>query len=72
VLPVLCPKLSYDELDISNGEEAMMTWYWLQTADLSEEDLKQTRAAMREYCKLDTIAMLAILEKLKEILRRSL
>jgi hypothetical protein len=72
VLPVLCPELSYDELDISNGEEAMMTWYWLQTANLAQEDLEQTRAAMREYCKLDTIAMLAILEKLKEILRRSL
>ena len=72
VLPVLCPELSYDELDVSNGEEAMMTWYWLQTADLSEENLKQTRAAMREYCKLDTFAMVAILEKLEKILRSSL
>lgn len=72
VLPVLCPELSYDELDISNGEEAMMTWYWLQTANLAQEDLEQTRAAMREYCKLDTFAMVAILEKLEKILRRSL
>lgn len=67
VLPVLCPELSYEDLDISNGEEAMMTWYWLQTANLSQEDLEQSTRAMREYCKLDTYAMVAILEKINQI-----
>ena len=72
VLPVLCPELSYQDLAISKGEEAMMTWYWLQTSDLSQEELEQTRTAMREYCKLDTFAMVAILEKLEKIFGRSL
>jgi len=71
VLPVLCPELSYNDLVISNGEEAMMTWYWLQTSNLSQEEQEQTTAAMREYCKLDTFAMVAILEKLGKILGRS-
>jgi len=71
VLPALCPDLSYNDLAISKGEEAMMTWYWIQTAVLSPEELKQTRAAMKAYCKLDTYAMVAILQKLKAILRRS-
>jgi len=70
VLPVLCPELSYDELEISNGEEAMMTWYWLQTANLSQSAMKQIRSAMKEYCKLDTYAMIAILEKLYKVIRR--
>lgn len=67
VLPVLCPELSYEDLNIGNGEEAMMTWYWLQTATLSQEVIEQTLDSMREYCKLDTYAMVAILEKLKQI-----
>lgn len=71
VLPVLCPELSYDDLAISNGEEAMMTWYWIQTSELSGKDLQQTKSAMQEYCKLDTFAMVAILGKLEEILGRS-
>jgi hypothetical protein len=41
-----------------------MTWYWLQTATLSHEEHEHTIDAMREYCKLDTYAMVAILEKL--------
>lgn len=64
VLPVLCPELSYENLEISNGEEAMITWYWLQTTTLSDEEHEHTINAMREYCKLDTYAMVAILEKL--------
>ncbi len=71
VLPVLCPELSYTNLAISNGEEAMMRWYWLQTAEISQEELEQTKSAMKEYCALDTFAMIAIMDKLKKNLRRS-
>ena len=67
VLPALCPELSYENLNISNGEEAMMTWYWLQTSTLDQKELEPILDSMREYCKLDTYAMVAILEKLKQI-----
>ncbi len=68
VLPVLCPELSYKELDIGNGSEAMNTWNKLVTEDISEKEKKETEKAMKEYCCLDTYAMYAIWKHLKEII----
>ena len=69
VLPVLCPELSYKELDIGNGSEAMNTWNKLVTEDVSNDEKVEIEKAMREYCGLDTYAMYAIwkylLEKIK-------
>ena len=71
VLPVLCPELRYESLEISNGEEAMMTWYWLQTGMPDPETLAETEAALKAYCKLDTYAMVAIFNHLQNLIRRS-
>jgi hypothetical protein len=71
VLPVLCPEYRYENLQITNGEEAMMTWYWLQTGDLDADSLKETKAAMKAYCELDTYAMVAIFHHLQKTIRRS-
>ena len=68
VLPVLCPELSYKELDIGNGSEAMNTWNRMVTGDMSELEKKETKKAMLEYCNLDTYAMYAIWKHLKEII----
>jgi hypothetical protein len=71
VLPVLCPELRYENLQITNGEEAMMTWYCLQTGDLDADSLKETKAAMKAYCELDTYAMVEIFHHLQKTIRRS-
>jgi hypothetical protein len=71
VLPVLCPEYRYENLQITNGEEAMMTWYWLQTGDLDADTLDETKAAMKAYCELDTYAMVAIFHHLQKTIRRS-
>ena len=67
VLPVLCPELSYKELDIGNGSEAMNTWNKMVTGDMSEIEKKETEKSMLEYCGLDTYAMYAIWKHLKSI-----
>jgi len=66
VLPALCgddPELDYHKLElIHNGSEAMTAY-----ADLHEkppEEVTATRAALLAYCKLDTLAMVKVLEKL--------
>lgn len=69
VLPVLCPELSYEELDIGNGSEAMNTWNMMVTGDMSEEEKKETEKAMLKYCGLDTYAMYAIWKHLIEIIK---
>jgi len=70
VLPVLCPELGYQELDISSGEQAMLTWFDLYTGKIPPEERAGVENAMKIYCKMDTYGMIAILNKLLEILRR--
>lgn len=64
VLPVLCPDLRYDDLSISNGEEAMLTWVQLIKGNFPHEQRQDIEAALRKYCELDTYGMVAIWKKL--------
>ncbi|MCH7723772.1 MAG: DUF2779 domain-containing protein [Bacteroidetes bacterium] len=66
VLPSLVPELSYDKLKIKEGGIASITFEGLQT----ETDMiiiAETREQLLEYCKLDTLAMVMILEKLESL-----
>jgi hypothetical protein len=66
VLPSLVPGLSYDEMEISNGGMAMDAYSAMcQTEDPKE--LERIRKALLEYCKLDTLGMVRIVEKLAEM-----
>ena len=71
VLPSLVPEFenAYKELDlIHNGGEAMEAFANLSKID--DVDLKQRyRDSLLEYCKLDTLAMVKVLGKLKECVR---
>ncbi|MDQ7012051.1 MAG: DUF2779 domain-containing protein [Mariprofundaceae bacterium] len=63
VLPVLAPDLSYGELEgVHHGEEAQLAW--LQAAGSDEEEREKLAGQLREYCKLDTLAMVRIVEAL--------
>ncbi len=64
ILPALVPELSYDNLEIKEGGTASNTFTQMVTGAF-QGDLKKTRTALLEYCKLDTYAMVKILEKLK-------
>lgn len=68
VLPALFPndkELDYKGLEIKNGTEAMNTFPLL--VNDSDEERERKREALLEYCKLDTYAMVKILEKLKTV-----
>ena len=68
VLPALVPEMkqSYKELDgVQNGSQAMNAFANLYKLDDSEK--QKVRKSLLEYCKLDTLAMVKILEKLREI-----
>ncbi len=70
VLPVLVPHLSYKELAIGKGDEAMITWWRLthdQPIGLTFEEKKDEVAqALLDYCELDTLAMVEIYKKVKQ------
>lgn len=65
VLPALYADnqdLKYEGLRIKNGEEAMVAFANLHLKDA--EEIEQIRKDLREYCKLDTLAMVKVWEKL--------
>ena len=66
VLPALVPELAkaYKELDgVQNGNQAMNAF--ANMSKMEEGEKERMRTALIEYCKLDTLAMVKILEKLK-------
>jgi hypothetical protein len=68
VLPALCGddlELDYHKLDvIHNGGEAMTAYATLH--EQPPEEIEKIRAALLAYCRLDTLAMVKVLEKLYE------
>lgn len=66
VLPALVPELSYEDLEINEGGLASVVFENLfYETDLMR--IAETRNQLLEYCKLDTLAMVKILEKLESI-----
>lgn len=66
VLPSLVPELSYKNLNIGEGGTASNFFSQMIKGDFNG-NVNQTRQDLLEYCKLDTIAMVEIIRKLKEI-----
>lgn len=67
VLPALVPELSYSGLEIANGGAAMEAYHEMCAVKDQPEELAAVRGALLEYCKLDTLAMVRILEKLYQL-----
>ena len=67
VLPALFPndpELDYHALDgVHNGSEAMEAFPAMES--MTEEEQKETRKNLLAYCKLDTLAMVKVWEKLR-------
>lgn len=67
VLPVLVPELSYNQLNVQDGTMAMDTWGKIAFDSIGQEERKQIRQDLLEYCKLDTWAMVKIFNHLKTL-----
>ncbi|MDD2522378.1 MAG: DUF2779 domain-containing protein [Anaerolineaceae bacterium] len=60
VLPVMVPELSYEEMPINKGDQAMTVWWTIVNGNLSDEESEKLKIALLDYCKLDTWAMVEI------------
>lgn len=67
VLPVMCPELSYKELGIQEGGSAQRLWMEAVLDDKRADQKELIFADLIEYCKLDTLAMVEIYRKLKDL-----
>jgi hypothetical protein len=66
VLPALVPELSYNNLEIKEGETASNTFLSMANGTFKGNQ-EETRKQLLEYCKLDTLAMVKIIERLKSV-----
>jgi hypothetical protein len=66
VLPALVPELSYGEMAVSDGSMAMNVYSTLHLIE-DKNEAERIRHDLLEYCKLDTLGMVRIVEKLKGI-----
>lgn len=64
VLPALVPELSYKGLAIADGGTAAMSFAKVVSGKASELEAAAIRKHLLEYCKLDTLAMVKVYQKL--------
>ncbi|MBI2608300.1 MAG: DUF2779 domain-containing protein [Deltaproteobacteria bacterium] len=67
ILPVLCPELTYEDLDINKGTLASVAYLNVQKTKLSSSKIKKIEQDLKKYCKLDTLALLKIFEVLNNL-----
>ncbi len=65
VLPVICPDLTYEGLEVKDGTGAMVAWRRMLTA--GQHDSDQIAKQLLEYCRLDTLAMVKLFQFLKDL-----
>jgi len=59
-LPALVPEMSYEGLEIRNGDEAMATFACLAQGQYGNSEIETIKNNLLEYCKQDTIAMVKL------------
>lgn len=66
VLPALAPHLSYKDLHIQEGGTASDTWNRIVSGQYDEDETKLKIKALKDYCHLDTLAMVEVWKKLHD------
>ena len=66
VMPVLVPELSYEALEIQEGGSASRIWMETIFKNKNTDKRDKIFSDLIEYCKMDTLAMVKILEHLEK------
>ena len=66
ILPALMLELSYEGMEISDGGMASEAYFKMNEIQ-DPVELPRLRSALLKYCRLDMLAMVEILEELKEL-----
>lgn len=66
VLPIFVPDLSYSNLDVKNGDEAVVVYG--NFPKMNKQEFEFNKRGLIEYCKQDTWAMVELLKSLREII----
>ena len=64
VLPALVPEMTYEGMDIADGQKAGVAWESMVSRVLDAEEVERIRTALLSYCGQDTLGLVRILDKL--------
>lgn len=67
VLPAWCPECSYADLAIGDGQTASVRYLRVVTGAADDGEAAATYGALREYCGLDTWAMVRLLQEMQRL-----
>ena len=67
VLPALVPEMSYAGLEVADGQAAGLAWESLVRGELDGGEREKIRKALLDYCGQDTLAMVRLVESLRQI-----
>jgi predicted RecB family nuclease len=64
VLPALVPELTYEGMAVANGQDAGLAWEALVWGTVNQGERDSIRKSLLEYCGLDTLALVKLLDNL--------
>jgi hypothetical protein len=67
VLPALVPEMTYEGMDVADGQAAGLAWESLISGGCSEAERQRKRKALLDYCGQDTLGMVRLLELLGSV-----
>jgi predicted RecB family nuclease len=65
VLPALVPEMTYEGMEVPNGQAAGQAWEAMISGNSSEADRRAKRKALLAYCGQDTLALVKLLDRLR-------
>jgi predicted RecB family nuclease len=65
VLPALVPELTYECMEVANGQDAGLAWESLIRGGLVRGEHQRVRKALLDYCGQDTLALIKLIERLQ-------
>jgi predicted RecB family nuclease len=64
VLPALVPEMTYDGMEVGDGQAAGLAWESLVRGGLDRDERDRLRKALLDYCGQDTLGLLALTHRL--------
>jgi predicted RecB family nuclease len=67
VLPALVPEMTYDGMEVANGQDAGLAWKSLVRGSLDNSERDRLMKALLDYCGQDTLALVRLMEMLRVV-----
>jgi hypothetical protein len=67
VLPALVPEMTYEGMEVGNGQAAGLAWESMVCGGLGGDERDRIRRALLDYCSQDTLGMVRLVENLRQV-----